>query len=293
MNVLIVNKTTNYELHGAVIEAKVHEGRVPPDALERLKTAHTEHYQSLIRLREALTKAQITFEEISRDSMRPWPKNRNAVITVGGDGTLLSATHQMDEGGLIVGLRSSVSSVGFLCGAGPDGVEALVKSLLEKTLATVTVQRLRAEVTKVDTGNVLKTEPVLNDFLYTNANPAATTRYRLSFRGKDEAHRSSGIWVSTAAGSTAAVLAAGGIRLGITDMSAQFRIRELYRLGHVEPEIFGSVFDPEQDLLEVENRCQQAILALDGQHGVVDLVYGDMLRFRRAAPIQLGRSVSL
>lgn len=291
MVVLIVTKTTNYELHGVVIEAKVAAGRVPPDAVQRLKTAHDEHYQTLARLRAALNKAKIKFEETSRDSAKPWPVNRDAVITVGGDGTLLAATHQMAAGGLIVGLRSSVSSVGYLCAAGPDEVEAMVKSLLERNLVTRRVHRLAARVHKIDTGETITTEPVLNDFLYTNANPAATTRYQIRFGKATEVHRSSGIWVATAAGSTAAILAAGGQRLEADDERAQFRVRELYLLGHTRPSLAGGIFDWGTEDLEIENRCPSAILALDGQHGVVDLVYGDQIRFMPAAPIDLGRSV--
>jgi NAD+ kinase len=293
MVVLIVTKTTNYDLHGAAIEARVAAKRVSDEAIARLKKAHDEHYRTLGGLRAALTAAGVAFEETSRDSAKPWPAQRDAVITVGGDGTLLAATHQMSDGGLVVGLRSSVSSVGYLCGAGPDEVDALVRALVGNKLKTAKVHRLRAELTKIDTGEVVTTEPVLNDFLYTNANPAATTRYRLRVDGADEVHRSSGIWIATAAGSTAAVLAAGGERRAITDTAMQYRVRELYRLGHTVPTLAGGVFDPEADTgagpaLEIENRCPEAILALDGQHGTHGLGYGDRLRFRRAAPIDLG-----
>lgn len=287
--VLIVTKTTNYELHGAVIEAKVADKGVPEDALQRLKTAHAEHYQTLGRLREALTKAKVKYEETTRDSGKPWPQGVNAIITVGGDGTLLSATHQMTSGGLIVGLKSALSSVGYLCAAGPGEEADLLDALMQRTLPTLAVSRVRADVRKIDAGETWTTEPVLNDFLYANANPAATTRYKLTFKDKSETHRSSGIWIATAAGSTAAILAAGGARRDITDTRAQYRVRELYRLGHTVPELAGGDFDPEHDLLHVENRCPEAILALDGQHGVIDLVYGDSFTIRRAPSIDLGR----
>lgn len=292
MVVLIVTKTTNYELHGAAIEAKVADGRIPKDALSRLTTAHQEHYQTLNRLRDALSKAGVGFEETSRDSVKPWPKTLDAVITVGGDGTLLAATHQM-AGGLIAGVRSAVSSVGFLCVAGRDQIEDLVRALVEGRLEAVKVARLAAEVTKSSTGEQVRTEPVLNDLLYANASPAATTRYKIRFGAAEEVHRSSGLWVSTAAGSTAAILAAGGARRPITDSLAQFKVRELYTLGHTEPKIAGGLFDPQSEVLEIENRCQQAILALDGQHGVQPLAYGDLIRFIGAAPISLVRGLGM
>ncbi len=289
MVVLIVKKTTNFELHGAVIEAKVTEGRVPADALQRLKSAHDEHYQTLDSLRVLLTKAGLDFDEVSRDDPRPAGRVHDLVVTVGGDGTLLAATHQMASGGLIFGLRSSWSSVGFLCCAGPADVETLVRAITERTFRTEEVQRLGAEVTRVSGGEVIVTKPVLNDFLYTNTNPAATTRYKLHFGGKSETHRSSGIWVASATGSTAAIMAAGGQRRPLTDRSFQFLVRELYRLDLTRAQIDRGFFQPEAVTLEIENRCPAALLAMDGQHGTLDISYGDRIIFKRAAPLALVR----
>ena len=292
MLALIVTKTTNYELHGAVIEAKVRQQRVAPEALLRLKTAHQEHYQTLARLRDLLAGAGIAFDEVSRDFPRPWSKPYDAILTVGGDGTVLAASHQMPAGGLLAGIRSSPSSVGYLCCGGEADLPRLVQALAAGQLRGLSVQRLLARVKRVDTGEEVATEPVLNDFLYTNTNPAATTRYLLSQGARAEAHRSSGIWIATATGSTAAIHAAGGVPQARTDNLFQYRVRELYRVGHTASPLDGGLFDPDLEgagapALQVENRCQTAVLAFDGQHGMVELGYGDQVCFKRAAPIEL------
>jgi NAD+ kinase len=287
--VLVVTKTTNFELHGAAIEAKVEQGRVSQDALSRLKQAHSEHYDTLAKLHQALERAGVCYDEISRETDRPPNVAYDAVITIGGDGTLLAASQKMSAGVRIYGIRSSASSVGFLCCAGPDEMSDLIRGIVSDTYPTVECARVKAQIYRVSDGRSEETAPVLNDFLYTNANPAATTRYRVSFGEDSETHRSSGIWVATAAGSTAAILAAGGQRRPLSDTAFQFRVRELYRLGHVVPHIDGGFFDPDRELLEIENRCPSAILALDGQHGSLDVAYGDRIRFLRAAPIRLGR----
>ncbi|MCX6110824.1 MAG: hypothetical protein NTZ90_14615 [Proteobacteria bacterium] len=289
MVVLIVTKTTNYELHGAVVEAKVAQGRVHPDALTRLKVAHDDHYASLASLHKALASNGVAWDEVSRDFPRPWSKAYDLVLTVGGDGTLLAATHQMPAGGLVAGIRSSLSSVGFLCCASPAEVGALVKAIATGKLDASAAHRVKAQVTRSDGGGTFETEPVLNDFLYANASPAATTRYQVDFKGGREAHRSSGLWVATATGSTAAILAAGGERRPTGEAAFQFRFRELYKLGLDIPVIEGGLFDPDHESLEIENRCPQAILATDGQHGCIELAYGDTVRFLRAPAIQLVR----
>lgn len=288
MLVLVVTKTTNFELYGATIEAHVERGRLAQDPLSRLKQAHREHYETLALLRQLLDQNHVRYDEISRETDRPPHAHYDAVITVGGDGTLLAASQKMGAGARIYGVRSSVSSVGYLCCAGPGELAELIPGIVADTYPTITCARLRAQIYRVVDGRTDETPPVLNDFLYTNANPSATTRYRLSFRDADETQRSSGIWIATAVGSTAAIFAAGGQRRPLTDASFQFRIRELYRLGPVVSQIDSGFFDPDRDLFEIENRCPQAMLALDGQHHTLQLVYGDRVRFVRAPSIRVG-----
>ena len=288
--ILIVTKTTNFELHGSVIAAKVTQGRMPKEMLTRLEQAHTEHYDTLAALKAALERSGLPYEQVTRDELID-PSRFRAVVSVGGDGTLLASTHQMVTGGTIFGVRSSVSSVGFLCCAGPTEMSALVQALGKQTFQAVTVPRLKARIRRGDATDALETAPILNDFLYTNGNPAATTRYRLKFKGIEEVHRSSGLWIATGVGSTAAILAAGGERRPIEDPQAQFRVRELYRLGHTEPQLAHGFFDPDQEGPVIENRCPEAILATDGQHGTIPIGYGDVITFHRAAPLQLVKSL--
>ena len=293
MLVLIVTKTTNFELYGAIIEAHVEQGRLAQDPLSRLKQAHLEHYETLSILRQTLDRYHVRYDEISRETDRLPHAHYDAVITIGGDGTLLAAAQKMGAGARIYGVRSSVSSVGYLCCAGPQELAELIPGIVSDKFPTIESARVNAQIYRVFDGHSEQTPPVLNDFLYTNANPAATTRYRLSYRDGSETQRSSGIWVSTAIGSTAAIFAAGGEKRPLSDRGFQFRVRELYRLGHVQSRIDGGLFDPATDLLEIENRCPQAILALDWQHHSLQLVYGDRVRFLRAPSVRLGRPLNL
>jgi NAD+ kinase len=292
MKVLIVTKTTNYELHGQVIGENIKQGRVSSDALSRLVLAHDEHYATLEKLKEQLDDYDIDYEEISRDSDWRWDGTSglwDAVLSVGGDGTLLAASHNILQPGRLIGVRSSESSVGYLCCAGMQDIGKLVSALAGGTIAWQQVSRVQAEIRKAEADKTLMTVPVLNDLLYTNANPAATTRYKIRFRDRSETHRSSGIWVATGVGSTAAILAAGGERRPQDDRLFQFRVRELYKLGHKLPEIEGGLFDPAEDLFEIENRCPEAILATDGQHGYLELTYGDTFTLKRGPDLLLAR----
>jgi len=71
--------------------------------------------------------------------------------------------------------------------------------------SSTTLTRMRVE----RDGEVLHRR-VLNDALFCHRSPAATTRYIISHEGREEHHKSSGVWVGPAAGSTAAVPARRG-----------------------------------------------------------------------------------
>jgi NAD+ kinase len=159
--------------------------------------------------------------------------------------------------------------------------------LVAQTLPWVQVERLAAEIHFVRHGGTQRTEPVLNDFLYTHLNPAATTRYRLQWGDQKEDQLSSGIWMSTGVGSTAAIRTAGGEATSLQDSRFQFYVRELYSPPSRPCMLQTAFFTPEAASFSIENYSERAILAFDGQHGKVDLRYGDRVRFLRGPRLTL------
>jgi NAD+ kinase len=294
VSILIVRKTTNYELHGKAVEARVKEGLIPSSTLVRLTDAHREHHACLNEVRAILTKHQVPYEEISREQGKGLDSSLfERVITVGGDGTLLAASHILPHTKPVLGIRSSASSVGYLCGGSFDSLEPNLLEFLDGKSELQRLQRLKAVVTRVASQEKFSSVPVLNDLLYTNASPAATTRYLLTHNKRKEAHRSSGIWIATAAGSTAGLFAAGGKRSAPSDLNYQYRVRELYKLGLTNPKLEGDFFSPEKDVFHISNRCEHAILAFDGQHGEINLEYGDEVDFARAEPLDVVKNPRL
>src|SRR5690606_17483311 len=126
-----------------------------------------------------------------------------------------------------------------------------------------------------------------------HAHPAGMSRYRLSIGKKSEEQKSSGIWMSTAMGSTAAIKAAGGKVLEFTGREFQYLVRERYRrvlllqAMALRDELSGGTFDPDQTPFTIFNRSAQAILAFDGQRHSIDIEFGDKITIERAKNIQL------
>ncbi|MFW7379701.1 MAG: NAD(+)/NADH kinase [Oligoflexus sp.] len=287
MNILLIRKPTNLEQHGDDIRRLLgHESK----HIDQLTQAHEEHYRCLEVVRQQLANHDISYTEISRSENQPGEQFA-AVITVGGDGTLLTASHYLDDHPLpVIGIRSSRASVGYLCAGDIDHVPQLVSQLAQGQLAYLLRQRLRAEIRRAEDDSLQKTFPVLNDFLFANSNPASTTRYRLEIAGQVEIQKSSGIWIATATGSTAAISAAGGQALATDDPRFQYAVRELYQGG--EPfQLQKGFFDPEQDGFLIESHCARAILALDGERGLMRLKFGDQVKFRKAKPILIAKPI--
>lgn len=288
MKVLVVSKTSNLDLFGEEVRNQVTRGTMPRDRLERLEQAHADHYQTRDNLLTTLRAHHIEYTLIGRGRFWPELEPYHAIITVGGDGTVLEASHHIIETQRpIVGIRSSNLSVGRLCCGDATQLEAIVSALAAHTLPWVTVDRLTAEIQFVRHGGIQRTQPVLNDFLYTHLNPAATTRYRLQWGAKKEDQLSSGIWISTGVGSTAAIHTAGGEATSLQDSRFQFYVRELYSPASRPCALQTAWFTPEVTPLSIENYSERAILAFDGQHGRVELRYGDRVQFLRGPKLTL------
>ena len=115
------------------------------------------------------------------------------VISVGGDGTFLEASHYISDNTPILGVNSDpLRSVGFFCSCTKENFEELFNDL--NNGPRTNLSRISMKIDGLTTG-----PPVLNDILFANPNPAATTRYEV----EGESYRNSGMLVSTAAGSTA------------------------------------------------------------------------------------------
>lgn len=287
--VLLVSKTSGWDWHGAWYQSQFQKGTLPEEDFKRIKLAHEEHQASLAKTKACLDQEGFHYREVNVDQ-EGWSTDPDTefVLTVGGDGTLLAASHRVQTSGIVlVGIRSSGTSVGFLCAGGVDRVRSILQGLRSKSLKILESSRLQGEVLPSDGGSSYFTPPALNDFLYSNANPAATTRYRLTLGACSEVHKSSGLWVSTAVGSSAGISAAGGIVMSRQDKNFQYVVRELMRASGREFELINGFFDPDDTVLTIENRCESAILAADGNHGVTKLNWGDKVRFRRAMPIRI------
>ena len=289
MRVLVSCKTTNLDVHGESIKKKIANGILSNDHLARLQEDHKKHHQCLKKLLKILDSQDISYVEVGRGLYWPELDGFDAIISVGGDGTVLEASHHITDQDIpILGVRSSSMSVGYLCTCDITMLEDYVTTLKNAQYKTETLCRIKAKIVTVETGRETETDPILNDFLFSNSNPAATTRYNLQIGDQTENHKSSGIWFATAAGSTAAIRTVGGVEYERTSPIFQYMVREAYTPPKSENfKLLGGEFDPDSTMIKIENLCNHAILAFDGQHGQAQLTFGDTITLKRAKGLRL------
>lgn len=234
----------------------------------RFHSAHQNHSQTLMLVRKILKKYQLPFDELSRKNIGSL-KGYDLIITVGGDGTFLKASHHVrDE--LMLGINSAPkASVGALLTTNAQTFENRLRLFIEAKNEIRILQRIDIRIN----GKLLAT-PALNDILLSHQSPAGVCRYLIKVGKEKEEQRSSGLWVATGVGSTAGIAAAGGTKQKPTDARIQYRVREAIRRGPLK---LLKGFLQKGESLNILNQTIDATLFIDGVQTPHPLLFGDQI----------------
>src|SRR3989344_4138810 len=182
-------------------------------------------YKSTLKIVErTLRKNKISFELADRDGLsKKLFRNREFIIAVGGDGTFLR-TAQFVGNQIILGVNADVrSKEGFLMNADKLDFEEKLRLILDGRHKLKLFPRLEALINdrKLDT-------LALNEFFIGPVKSYHAAKYIISANGMSERQKSSGILVSTPAGSYAWSKACTEKTLPIDSSGFQFVVREPY-----------------------------------------------------------------
>lgn len=241
-----------------------------------LRAAHEEHTAAVREVEAALEamRARATFVTDPQNGFDASPFD--LVVTVGGDGTLLSASHSVGDTPILAINSAPSHSVGFFCGAQLGSVEEALDRAVRGTLRRTVLTRMQVAVN----GRVVAAR-VLNDALFCHASPAATSRYLVQLGDIVEEQKSSGFWIGPAAGSTAAQRSAGGRVLPLTSQRLQLVVREPYT-PHGERYRLRHALVPPGGTLVVRSKMHDAKLFFDGPNRSTDVAWGDVVELTRA-----------
>ena len=178
-NVLVVYKK-NFE--------SIHD-----DSLDHLKSS----------LEDAKSNHQLRVEIRARERVRRADFiGRDLVIVLGGDGTLTSISHNIDESTPVMGVNSHPKtddpngSVGFYMDSTLDTFSNDLERALTGKAIVNDLPRLRAIIDSTS-GNRYTTDPAMNELLIANTHQYAPSKYHLRRGNRSTDQQSSGLIFST------------------------------------------------------------------------------------------------
>lgn len=273
---MVVVKETALErarrLGDTELATRAEQGRDLAQTMQHTDAAH-QHTKQVVLEHLAQVGAKVRVVRVGR---RFSLEGVDLVITVGGDGTFLWASHLLDTTP-VLGINSAPrTSTGFFCAASADTFVPVFERILSDALEPSCITRMR-----VLRGAEVLCDRVLNEVLVAAASPAAVTR--LSIRAAEVASATrfqcSGLWVGPPAGSSAAMASAGGQHLPLSSAALQWVVRE--PSGGPQP-LSRGILPPKHPLwARVESRDVR--LFVDGGRRPVGLHFGDELLFDRSA----------
>ena len=220
--VLLASKVTLYELFGVRRRDQrlltLVETRAP--IVAKVEASHRETVRSREVVLAALGRAGVRVSTGGRS--RPVADGRfDLIVVLGGDETVLDVARNVTSTPILAVNSSPTASVGHFCLVTADAFEEAFSAVREGRSVPSELARIRVRVDGEEHPHT-----ALNDVLFAHTMTAATSRYNLRIGRDEEEQKSSGVWVSTAAGSTAAMRSAGGTVLDPFDRRLQYRVRE-------------------------------------------------------------------
>lgn len=231
---------------------------------EKLSRKHLAAIERVCRLVQNCTAKKSS--DIKEDDF----KDSDLVVTIGGDGTFIRASHFLDEAP-ILGINSEPeTSEGALTSLREDEIGKL-REILDGRYKII--QRERA---KIKINDKIIEKHALNDIYIGSATQFHTSRYIIKHGGREEEQRSSGVLISTCTGSTAWYKSAGGSPFSCEGRKLKFLVREPYFGNLHKPKLLnGEVLEGEKIEFIGKGR-DRGIVAIDS-HLVFDFNYGDKI----------------
>ncbi len=263
------------------------KGKALKGEIRLLKELHDKHFCMVERAVSFLRREGMEVTPVKREKLKPI-RSADLVITIGGDGTFLDTSHYVNDIPMW-GINSTPThSAGFLMSATPENFERRWKLLVgarhvypEPSRRAVPLPILKLQRLQILINGRKLPELVLNDVLIAHTNPAAVSRYELRVDDRKEEQKSSGLWISTAAGSTAATQSAGGKVLPQESKRIQFIARELYHGRNQRYRLAKGIVSPRAKI-QVISQMHEAACYLDGPRVWYPIRYGDRIEVKAA-----------
>ncbi len=244
----------------------------------KLRDSARRQQEAISTVRAALAGYDVRERRI--DELRPQDADAvDLVVTAGGDGTVFTANTLCTAVPFLTVNSDPIGSLGHFTRARAEDVPRILDAWNRGRCAFQEIPRLRCRTATTDVR-------LLNDALYTNQNPAAMSRYLIDDGSSCEKQRSSGVWISTAAGSTGGIHSAGMDPVFALQPALLFKVREAFHAFGRANLLEGRQLPPR--CLKLTASVPGMALYLDGPNITVPLAPGETAEFTAAAePLRL------
>jgi NAD+ kinase len=282
--VLVIVKETYLELVQAANDThQLEEIAKKSPGLESVAESHGQHVATLEHIVQHLENRSISYTVLHRrdETLAAELARATMVITVGGDGTFLTASHDIFGDTPVLGVNSApITSFGHYCVCDRSTFAATLASIESGQFKPVRLLRL---VLTID-GKAVP-ELILNEVLVAHEQPAGTSRYHITAGDTTEIHKCSGLLVSTPAGSTGFLRSEGGPVLPIDATDFAFLERAPFLRLDEEHALSCGVME-KGERLEVVSQMKGGRIYIDGDYIQYDFPRGSKLTIE-AAPSDL------
>src|SRR5262245_45108341 len=115
-------------------------------AVAPLRASHEEHESTVREVKEALDAVGADIAFVHRTGEPFGAEGLSLVVTVGGDGTLLNASHYVDSVPILAINSAPSHSVGFFCGAARGEAMKAITAAMRGTLRRTVLTRMQVRV---------------------------------------------------------------------------------------------------------------------------------------------------
>ncbi|KAL9236484.1 hypothetical protein vseg_011149 [Gypsophila vaccaria] len=275
-----------------------------PKILQHLDDRSRAHKDAVKFCQDVLRRKMVDWETLFHNELSHPIQDVDLVVAIGGDGTLLQASHFMDGTIPVLGVNSDPTqleevkqssdefdasrSTGYLSAATVENFEQVLDDILDKRAFPSEISRISIKLNS----EFLPTH-ALNDLLIAHPCPASLSRFSFRLRNNDQSGnslvncRSSGLRVSTAAGSTAAMLSAGGFPMHILSKDLQYMVREPILLTQENASLMHGLVKSDQTM-EITWSTKEGVIYIDGCHVSRPIKLGDTVTLSsRAAALKI------
>jgi NAD+ kinase len=240
-------------------------------SMAKVKRTHQEHMDTVAAVQNELARHRIKYTLVQRDQMEAeLSKGKyDLVVTVGGDGTTLDASHYLGDNIPVLGVNSALSSShGHYCVASIENIAVILDEVMARKRDPISVMRLQLTLD----GKRLP-EPVVNELLISHCDIGATSRYLVTIDGFTEEHKSDGMFFGTPSGSTGWMRSYGADVLPVDSRYLQYLTRGLIVPPGKRLRFVAGML-PNGAKIKVISQMPQGKLFVDGRHIQYDFPRG-------------------